>query len=216
MEDVSETGLPGAGIPHRILDNFLSRQDHGRLLAWAIQNQSLFVPSRTVGRGYDPAARSSFSLERASQGWWLELMHERAQAVSAAGFGELGVKPFAASKIEFEMTAYGDGAFFLPHLDTLTGPGRAESDRMVSGVYYFFKSPKAFAGGALRLHRFGTRGLEKSDFIDISPRQNSLVLFPSWLRHEVRPVACPSRRFEDSRFAINCWFHRAVTGEGTA
>jgi SM-20-related protein len=33
-------------------------------------------------------------------------------------------------------------------------------------------------------------------------------VFPSWVLHEVRPVSCPSKRFVDSRFAINCWLWR--------
>jgi Rps23 Pro-64 3,4-dihydroxylase Tpa1-like proline 4-hydroxylase len=30
--------------------------------------------------------------------------------------------------------------------------------------------------------------------------------------HEVRPVACPSGRFEDHRFAVNCWLCRETGG----
>jgi Rps23 Pro-64 3,4-dihydroxylase Tpa1-like proline 4-hydroxylase len=42
-------------------------------------------------------------------------------------------------------------------------------------------------------------------FADIEPGQNRLVAFPSWAPHEVMPISCPSRRFIDSRFAVNCW-----------
>jgi Rps23 Pro-64 3,4-dihydroxylase Tpa1-like proline 4-hydroxylase len=45
-------------------------------------------------------------------------------------------------------------------------------------------------------------------FVDIEPANDTLVFFPSWYPHEVLPVSCPSGRFEDSRFAINCWVHR--------
>jgi Rps23 Pro-64 3,4-dihydroxylase Tpa1-like proline 4-hydroxylase len=35
--------------------------------------------------------------------------------------------------------------------------------------------------------------------------------FPSWAPHEVMPISCPSKRFTDSRFAINYWVYRART-----
>jgi SM-20-related protein len=77
---------------------------------------------------------------------------------------------------------------------------------VLSGVYYFHAEPKAFTGGALRLYAIGGQG---ERYVDIEPTHNSLLMFPSWAPHEVMPVRCPSRRFVDSRFAINCWVHRA-------
>jgi Rps23 Pro-64 3,4-dihydroxylase Tpa1-like proline 4-hydroxylase len=49
-------------------------------------------------------------------------------------------------------------------------------------------------------------------FHDVEPLHNSLVVFPAWLPHEVLKVSCPSGRFADSRFAINCWFHGVPKG----
>ena len=46
-------------------------------------------------------------------------------------------------------------------------------------------------------------------FADIEPETDSLVAFPSWLRHEVLPVRIPSAAWADGRFTINCWLHRA-------
>jgi SM-20-related protein len=77
-------------------------------------------------------------------------------------------------------------------------------------VYYFFSEPKAFNGGALRLYAIG--GNSQQSFIDIEPERNSLLVFPSWAPHEVMPVHCPSGRFVDSRFAINCWLYRKKSG----
>jgi SM-20-related protein len=122
----------------------------------------------------------------------------------------LSIKPFAIREPELEVSAYNDGAFFQPHIDTMTGqPGR-DSCRMVSGVYYFQGQPKGFEGGELRLHRFGSRGGDNEGHIDLAPIANSCLLFPSWAPHEVRPVRCPSGRFEDSRFAVNIWLHAAI------
>jgi len=42
----------------------------------------------------------------------------------------------------------------------------------------------------------------------IEPAQNRLVVFPSFVRHEVRKISCPSHDFADSRFSINCWLRK--------
>jgi Rps23 Pro-64 3,4-dihydroxylase Tpa1-like proline 4-hydroxylase len=74
---------------------------------------------------------------------------------------------------------------------------------VLSGVYYFHRRPRAFTGGELRLYAIG----DPDRFVDIEPTHNTLLVFPSWAPHEVRPVSCPTGQFMDSRFAINCWLH---------
>jgi SM-20-related protein len=119
----------------------------------------------------------------------------------------LHVSPFEASWLETELVAHGDGAFYKRHIDTQTGSHEnMKQIRVLSGVYYFYAEPKAFTGGALRLHAIG--GKNSENFVDIEPVRNSLLVFPSWAPHEVMPMSCPSRRFIDSRFAINCWVYR--------
>jgi asparagine synthetase B (glutamine-hydrolysing) len=61
----------------------------------------------------------------------------------------------------------------------------------------------------------GIAGATDFDGADIEPIHNSLLMFPSWAPHEVMPVNCPSQRFIDSRFAINCWVHRERPDTGT-
>jgi Rps23 Pro-64 3,4-dihydroxylase Tpa1-like proline 4-hydroxylase len=91
----------------------------------------------------------------------------------------------------------------------LTGASRRDAGspgvRTVSGVYYFYRQPKAFDGGELRLYAFGEEA-----FVDIEPSENAFVAFPSFAAHEVLPVTCPSGAFEDSRFSVNCWLHCEV------
>ena len=120
---------------------------------------------------------------------------------------QLRVTPFDAPNLETELVAHGDGAFYKRHVDTQT-PRHPEVNgiRVLSGVYYFHAEPKAFTGGELRLYALG--GKSGENFVDIEPVNNSLLVFPAWAPHEVRPVSCPSKRFIDSRFAINCWLRR--------
>ncbi len=117
----------------------------------------------------------------------------------------LQMTPFESPALETELVAHGDGAFFKRHIDT--GHRILDQIRVLSGVYYFNAEPKAFTGGALRLYAIG--GNDSDDFIDIEPLRNSLLVFPSWAPHEVMPISCPSKRFINSRFAINCWLHRS-------
>ncbi len=118
------------------------------------------------------------------------------------------------------MAAHPNGAHFAPHLDIPIGADRAplaaadRHDRVISAVYYFHAEPKAFTGGELRLYRYGapaeTIGQEPGNHVDIAPINNSLVAFPSWALHEVRPVQCPSDEFREYRFAVNCWYCKVL------
>jgi SM-20-related protein len=114
----------------------------------------------------------------------------------------LGIAPFDPARFEVEMVAHGDGAFFSRHEDIVIRPGMTNY-RVISAVYYFHRLPKSFSGGVLRIHPIG----EAASFVDIEPANDKLIFFPSWVPHEVMPVVCPSARFEDSRFAINCWIY---------
>ena len=124
------------------------------------------------------------------------------------------------TSLQLELAAHGDGAFFAPHLDIPVGSERQPlgasegEDRIISAVYYFYSEPKGFTGGELRLLPLGPlpEGAqpEPTGHTDIEPVRNSLVAFASWFPHEVRPIRCPSGRFADFRFALNCWYCRAL------
>lgn len=117
--------------------------------------------------------------------------------------GQLGTTRFEPRELEIELVAHCDGAFFREHQDRLGAP---RLSRLISAVYYFHRLPKSFSGGALRIYPIaGSKSA--NEFVEIEPINDTLVFFPSWFPHEVLPVNCPSGRFEDSRFAINCWFH---------
>ena len=195
--------------PHIVRREFLPADTVARLLAWTKENQARFKPA-TVGRDgkgvVRPEARISTRLHDFGP---LKSELESILRPLAPGLAaELKVEPFETAHIELELVAHGDGAFYSRHIDT----AREDDDRLrstrrlLSGVYYFHAMPKAFEGGALRLHEILT-AQNDPQFVDIQPEHNSLVFFPAWMPHEVMKVSCPSGRFRDSRFAINCWFH---------
>jgi Rps23 Pro-64 3,4-dihydroxylase Tpa1-like proline 4-hydroxylase len=134
-------------------------------------------------------------------------MRELFPALSA----EIGTPPFELESIELELVAHGDGAFFGRHIDTFTrAAANIDQQRILSAVYYFHARPKGFSGGALRLFALSAVAGKDAEFLDIEPEHDTLVVFPSWVPHEVCKVSCPSGSFADSRFAVNCWFCRKM------
>jgi SM-20-related protein len=158
---------------------------------------------------HDPSTRVSLRL--ADLGHLRPDLERRFLAMLPGLIEQLRVSTFVPSGLELEVTAHGDGAFYLPHVDVMTGTGRDRlADRLVSAVCYFHDEPKGFDGGGLRLHPLPeVVDRAAAGATTVQPEQGSAVAFSSWTPHEVLPVSCPSGRFMDSRFAINCWYLRA-------
>jgi SM-20-related protein len=133
-----------------------------------------------------------------------------AQALAQLHLNEPDVEPK-----EFEFSAYRDGGHFGAHIDTDERLGRV---RVLSCVYYFAARPRRFSGGELRIYGFPTLSAGMAGgppaFVDVVPETDTLVAFPSWLRHEVLPVQVPSGAWADGRFTINCWIHRVSPSAG--
>ena len=187
--------------PHHVIHDFLPAETVAALLAFAEAHEAEFTPTGVGGgpvAAPDPALRVSMGLRRL--GVFGPLLEARLLALAPALIAELRLAPFEASQVELQLVAHGDRAFFARHIDIQPG-GQARRLRVLSGVYYLHRQPKAFAGGVLRLYAIG----DPARFVDIEPACNMLLVFPSWAPHEVMPVSVPSGRFVDSRFAVNCW-----------
>jgi Rps23 Pro-64 3,4-dihydroxylase Tpa1-like proline 4-hydroxylase len=185
--------------------DFLSAEAADALLDHALVNRDLFQPT-TVGRRGTAVANHDLrvSLGTRDLGPFEAVMKARISDLVPQMIAALRMPPTEVAKIELEMVAHGDGAFYRRHTDA--SPQRvAPTIRALSAVYYLHGRPRRFSGGALRLYSLG----ESSDFADFEPEHNLLIAFPSWAPHEVMPVGCPSGEFRDSRFAINCWVHAA-------
>jgi SM-20-related protein len=207
----------------RILD-FLPEDEVQGLFDWAISIRDRFKPA-TVSKGrperefrVDPERR--IGLTTGKLGPFKDLLGERLLAALLqlmTGTGTNGPPP---TSLELELAAHPDGAYFRPHIDIPVGMGRQPlganpgEDRVLSAVFYFHADPPAFSGGQLRLFPFGPTptvdGPQPANRIDLEPVRNSLVAFPSWVPHEVRPISVPSGDFQDYRFALNCWYCRAL------
>lgn len=201
--------------PYVVQDDFLPAEEAQALLAWAIAHEANFTASRVLDGAIRPKIRHSRQLRGVDITDWRRRLKGYFKPLVASLIAELSVSPFEIAGTELDIASHNDGDFYRRHIDMKTGPVDLERRRVLSLVYYFNAEPAAFTGGALRLHAAGKRNrasVEPSpdSYADIVPVHNRLAAFPSWMPHEVLPVLCPSGRFADSRFSINCWFYAAV------
>lgn len=204
-------GISRAVTPFHQSSGFFDPQEHCAMLDWTIANRERFRPARIVGNKLEPSHRICETLR--DLGPMDAVLKHRFTEILPAILKDTRTEGFRLDSIELELAAHGDGAHFSAHMDTFTSEtrrlareeGRVQHDRAISAVYYFYREPKGFSGGELRLHPFDSIG-GQGGHVDVAPLQNSIVAFPSWVFHEVRPVRCPSQAFEDFRFAVNCWF----------
>ncbi|MGI5340925.1 2OG-Fe(II) oxygenase [Streptomyces sp. CA-181903] len=86
-----------------------------------------------------------------------------------------------------------------------SGSGSCDPYR-ISFIYHLHRRPRGFTGGQTRIYdttvREGHPGIAES-FRDVQPDHDSLVFFPSDAWYQVRPVASPSAKLLDSRFAFH-------------
>ncbi|MEZ5695196.1 MAG: 2OG-Fe(II) oxygenase [Sphingomonadaceae bacterium] len=189
-----------------VLDGFLPAEEAQSLLDFALAQRDCFAPTAVIREGStseDHAYRRSLRFNGH--------LNDKADALDDALRAALpdllaatGLAPFPLAAIEMDLTAHGDGAYFRQHTDTLAYGDSPAGDRLLTAVYYFHAEPAAFSAGELLLHPY--RG--EAEPIRLEPRHNRLVAFPSIAPHEVNPVSLPGDRFDDMRFAINCWMLR--------
>ena len=186
------------------IDHFLTEVEQAKLLAYTLQKENEFVSSSTATGAID--YRRSLVLHHFPE--FVDLISQRIQAVLPQVIQQLQIPTFTVSQIEAQLTAHNHGNFYKIHNDN-GSPDAAT--RELTYVYYFYRQPKAFSGGELRLyHSRIEQGMYVQDesFQTVDPRHNSIVFFLSRIMHEVMPVSCPSQAFADSRFTINGWIRR--------
>lgn len=194
-------------FPFIFVRDFLDPEFNQEILRYAIEKQGDFVYSKTSSRIYNQVDSPQIkSLTLFNIGELKNRIEEKITEFLPTMISQLQISPFKPYKIETEIGAYGNGAFFGHHIDTVTYE-KAKSYRVISAIYYFHSNPKKFSGGELRLHPFPI-GDETDEAKDITPENNSLIVFPSFAPHEVLPVKAFDLEFKDWRFAINCMVHK--------
>ena len=196
--------------PLVVLDEFLAPQEWAGLLRFALRSGDRFTGSGILGAGGEDKSDDDYrrSLVLYELGGLHGVFANRIQSYLPHVLARLRLPPFPISRFEIQLTATNDGQFFREHKDD---DAESVRTRALTFVYYFYREPKAFQGGALQLYdaQLDQRGNVSAGAPQtVYPTQNQVVFFPSDCLHEVLPVECPSRGFADSRFTLNGWVHR--------
>jgi hypothetical protein len=202
-----ETGMLAYPAPIIIVDDFVGRAVAEQLYQYAIAHEPGFQRSK-VALGHVSIVDESRRVSKVNSDIdpVMPLIEPTIRKAVDEAIPKLGLVNVDSYFLEPELSWCGDGGFFKMHADSLSRD-RLEIQRVMTMVYYFYKEPKAFTGGQLRLYALGADA-NSSPQQEIEPRFDRAVFFPSWFPHEVLPVHCSSDAFADGRFAISCWVRR--------
>jgi SM-20-related protein len=188
-----------------VIDDFLSPDEHRDMLAYAQGNADRFEAGTVVGK-HSPH-RQNMVIMKFSESAHSRLLCNRLLTLMPLFTRKLGLPLFPVKMMESQLTASNDGHFYRRHCDAGEDSGYR---RALTCVYYFFREPRGFNGGALRLYdsvEQGGRRAASNSYREIEPVSNRLVVFPSTAFHELMRIRCPSRLVQDSRFAVTNWVH---------
>lgn len=196
--------------PVIIVDDFVGGAGAEQLFQYAIAHESGFRPSK-VALGHGGIIDESRRVSKVNSDIdpVMPLIEPAIRKAVDEAIPKLGLVNVESYLLEPELTWCGDGGFFKLHTDTLYRD-RLANQRVMTMVYYFYKVPKAFTGGQLRLYGLGADA-NSSIHQEIEPRFDRAVFFPAWFPHEVLPVHCSSGAFADGRFAISCWVRKNLS-----
>ncbi|MDC0834816.1 hydroxylase [Leptolyngbya valderiana BDU 20041] len=189
-----------------LLENFLSPEENQQALNIAIDRCEQFVSSGTTNQTTN--YRQSSVLYATLYTEFYHLLKQRILQVLPEVLTQLDRAPFRIAELEMQLTAHNDGGYYKVHNDS----GSPETaTRQLTYVYYFHRCPKPYSGGELRLYKTDLasgRVVDSDCFTTLEPQNNSIVFFDSRCQHEVMPVRCSSKHFEDSRFTFNGWLRQ--------
>jgi len=192
-----------------IIRDFLRPNELKALLLYVQSRETKFEKSRVGQYSHKRAivnARFRRSRVLFDLGKHRQLITSRLLRCLPLAIEKLGIPRFRVSRVVAQLTASNHGDFFKKHTDSSLHEGR-----MLTFIYYFYREPKAFSGGELRLYHTKVKNRQivaNKTFDTVVPRQNQVLFFPSFLLHEVLPVHCPTRLFADSRFTVNGWISK--------
>lgn len=186
-----------------IIDDFLTADECADMLAYALDHESDFESGTVEGKA-SPHRQNKVIMGFADTAH-SRLLQNRLLTWFPYLAARLELQPFALRYVESQLTASNDGHYYRLHSDA--GPEQAEA-RVLTCVYYFFRQPRPFSGGALRLYDALEQGGQRQPmarYQAFEPVSNRLLVFRSTAHHELMRIRCPSRQFADSRFAVTNW-----------
>ena len=166
--------------PVIIVEDFIGEAGAQLLLQYAIAHESGFLPSKvalTYGGGIIDESRRASKVNSDIDSLMPLIEPVIKKAVDDA-IPKLGLVNLDSYLLEPEISWHGDGGFFKMHVDTLR---YRANQRVMTMVYYFYKEPKAFTGGQLRLYGLGANA-NSCIYEEIEPRLDRAVFFPRGFR----------------------------------
>ena len=196
----------------RTVPGAISGEDRDRLLG-ACAAGSMSATGRAVPRAFRKASRRGLPPR-------LHDIRDRVVEIALREYAELPVAEasWEPGRVEAQLTRSGDGEFYRPHFDNGRGTHPRIGLRAVTYIVYL--GERAYGGGALRLHP--TRPMPRhigghrilvgrkvpGEPVEVEPEDGTLVVFPSWVLHEVSPVTLPGDPWKGGRFTLNGWVGR--------
>lgn len=185
------------------VDNFLSPDEYQDMLSYALEHETEFESGTVEGKA------SPHRQNRVIMGFaetpQSRLLQNRLLTWFPYLARELELDLFPVRYVESQLTASNDGHYYRLHCDA----GAEKTDfRVLTCVYYFFRQPRPFSGGGLRLYddlECDGRRQPTDSYREFEPVSNRLLVFRSTAYHELMRIRCPSRLFSDSRFAVTNW-----------
>ncbi|MFM2429900.1 MAG: hypothetical protein RLZZ511_1113 [Cyanobacteriota bacterium] len=188
------------------IENFFPPEFHRQLLDYAINNRDEYTETGpATNNEHYKDHRNSLVIYYPR---YADIFLDRVKQVMPRVMAHLDLPEFAVARIETQLTAHNDNNYYKIHNDNSSADTAA---RQLTYVYYFNREPKGYSGGNLEIYDTtmeNGRAVAGAHSQIVEPKNNSIVFFPSYYLHEVRPVICPSREFADSRFTMNGWIRR--------
>jgi len=193
-------------MKYKLFTNFLSKDENKELMDWSL-NVKEWQESKVLSEDVKNWRKSNVYQPK------IDDKHHILMDKILPLFPDLHNKYYGEykkiSNIETQLTKSHDGDFYKAHPDN--GDSGVFLNRKLTYVYYMHTLPKQFINGNLRIYEeienpVQGRMYKTNKYIDIEPLNNTLIIFPSYLWHEVLPVRC-ALDWTYSRFTINGWLH---------
>jgi SM-20-related protein len=195
--------------PIAVFDEFLVAEEWRNLLDFTLSHAQAFTATQVIAGNGEARLDNRYRRSKAifDLGPFHHLFVNRLLTFLPHVVSRLGDPGFGVSQMEVQLTGTNNQEFFRMHTDNDSGE---VSGRRLTFVYFFYREPRGFDGGELRIfdtHRENGAATAVGPYHVIYPMQNQVVFFNSSCLHEVMPVGCSSGDFADSRFTVNGWFH---------
>ena len=186
LEEIIQGGSPPPTViesQYVLVDNFLTVKEYQQLLEWVLANQSNLQSPMKLS-------------DTVSSPHWQTTFINRVQAAIPFVLSQLDISSFPLGAIT---------ASLLPSSIT-NDQGQMTNDSVISFVYYFYREPKSFNGGELRIYDsqvVNNQCVVADSYHVVEPRGNRAVFFFSSYDYMMQAIEAPDENLINTCFVIN-------------